>query len=87
MVSVCGVDDRMYKLDDGLKESEDIRQSESGVYRKLVKAYKDWEKEMKSPLWLEPENWNKVVLLMHEDMLNNRPIKVYNPSQLNKNGK
>ena len=39
---------------------------------------------MKNPLWLEPENWNKVVFLMHDDMLNNRPIKVYNPSQLNK---
>lgn len=84
VVSINDVDDRMYNLNDGLKEKEDLRHKEPKVYRKIIKAYKDWGKEMKDPLWLEPENWNKVVFLMHDDMLNNRPIKVYNPSQLNK---
>ena len=84
VVSISNVHDRMYDLNDGLKETEDLIHKEPKVYRKIMKAYKDWGKQMKTPLWLEPEDWNKVVYSMHDDMLNNRPIKVYNPSQLKK---
>ncbi len=85
VVSINDEDDRMYNLNNSLNENVDLRIAQPDIYRKVIKAYKHWENKMKSPLWIESEDWNKVVFLMHDDMLNNRPIRVYNPSQNKKN--
>ncbi|MFC2112621.1 sulfatase-like hydrolase/transferase [Bacteroidota bacterium] len=83
LIRVDSLGYRMYNLDTDLGETFDLSLSDTARFRIMVKNLRTWEKEMMPPLWSEGI-WNKVTWLIHEDLYNNRPVRVTTPDEMQK---
>lgn len=84
MLRVEGLGYRLYNLQDDLGETADLQQTQTGVFRDMQAGMQGWEKNLLPPAWVEPDDWNEVTRMIHEDYFFNRPVRVKNPEQLKK---
>jgi hypothetical protein len=54
------------------------------TFKLLDDTLNHWETNLKKPIWIEPEDWNTVTEMIYEDLMNNKPIRVQVPADLNK---
>jgi hypothetical protein len=71
-------------LDTDLGETKDLRSVEPAVYLNLKTQLLNWEKSKMKPLWTEGAIWDTITLMIHDDLMNNRKVRVSDPQQLEK---
>lgn len=74
----------MYNLKDDLGEMTDLKETESSTFDALKLKMTDYDNLMMEPLWTEGQMWDTITWLIHEDLYNNREVRVKNPGQLTK---
>ncbi len=84
LIQVKGLEDRLYNLDTDLGETKDLRSAEPAVYLNLKTQLLNWEKSKMKPLWIEGAIWDTITLMIHDDLMNNRKVRVSDPQQLEK---
>ncbi len=84
LIQVKGLEDRLYNLDTDLGETKDLRSAEPAVYLNLKTQLLNWEKSKMKPLWTEGAIWDTITLMIHDDLMNNRKVRVSDPQQLEK---
>lgn len=84
LIRVKGLGTRLYNLRNDLHESKDLRQSQPQVQDKLLKQLLNWEKHVKQPLWTEGAIWDTITLMIHDDLMQNKPVRVADPEALNR---
>ncbi|MCG8580234.1 MAG: sulfatase-like hydrolase/transferase [Bacteroidales bacterium] len=84
MIRVDELGYRLYNLKDDLQETTDLAEAENETFTQLNNKLKAWEAGTIEPLWTEGETWDEITRLIHEDLYNNRKVRVKNPEQLAK---
>lgn len=84
MIRVRGLGERLYDMEKDPGETKDIRLSQPKMYNLLQQNLRAWEKDKMSPLWTEGAVWDTITLMIHDDLMNNRKIRVSNPAELEK---
>lgn len=83
LIRVNGLGDRLYNLEKDPGETIDIRNKEPMVYKKLSQQFVNWEKDKMKPIWTEGVTWDTITLMIHDDLMNNREVRVREPKELN----
>lgn len=83
LISVKGIGDRLYNLEKDPGETVDIRMNEPVVYKKIKQQFVNWEKDKMKPIWTEGSTWDTITLMIHDDLMNNREVRVREPKELN----
>jgi len=84
LIHVKGLDDRLYNLENDPGETKDIHKTEPAIYAKLKSQLLNWEKDKMKPIWREGAIWDTITLMIHDDLMNNRKVRVADPQQLEK---
>lgn len=84
LIRVKGLEDRLYNLKNNPGETIDIRNTEPLIYAKMKNQLLDWEKDKMKPIWREGAIWDTITLMIHDDLMNNRKVRVADPAQLEK---
>lgn len=66
---------RLYNLKEDPEETIDISQRDKKVYRSMLKEMQHWESGLIAPLWPESDFWLKANYEIHQNLMNNKPIK------------
>lgn len=82
LIRVEGLPSVMYNLSDDLGEVNDRSDKEPTQSKELNKKLENWEKNLMEPLWFEWSTWDTVTWMIHQDLMNNNPVSVKNPGQL-----
>ena len=72
----------LYNLNTDLREKINISLQNSSKLENMFSSYKTWEKEMKSPLWLEGRDWMDVTYHIHKKLMENKEPEykdIWNP--------
>lgn len=77
-----GLGYRLYDLSKDMGESDDLRAERPQDFGVVQSKLTTWESQLKPPRWTEPEAWNQVTMMIHEDLYHNRSVRVKNPEQL-----
>lgn len=83
LIRVKGLGDRLYNLERDPGETVDIRKNDPMVYKKLTQQFLTWEKDKMKPSWTEGATWDTITLMIHDDLMNNREVRVREPKELN----
>jgi arylsulfatase A-like enzyme len=83
LIRVDSLGTRLYNLADDLSETNDLSGQLPEKHAEMMSDLVNWESGLISPLWLEDDRWNKVTWMIHEDLFNNREIRVKEPAHLN----
>jgi arylsulfatase A-like enzyme len=75
---------RLYNLKSDLGELTDLQLTNKPVFDEMNKKFKSWETNMIEPLWREGAVWDTICLMIHDDLMNNREVRVKDPYSLNK---
>ena len=67
-----------------LGETHDLQNIDQVQFTKMKTSLDQWEHAMKKPLWTEGAVWDTITLMIHDDLYNNRPVRVTQPQELNK---
>lgn len=77
----------MYKLSEDLGETVNQTFNDQEHFQKLDSALKNWEKKTIAPLWTEGNQWDTITWKIHQDLMQNRPVRAHDPGQLKKSRK
>jgi len=83
LISVKGIGDRLYNLENDPGEVRDIKEIEPKVYANLKQQFLQWEKDKRNPIWTEGAIWDTITLMIHDDLMNNKEVRVRDPKELN----
>jgi arylsulfatase A-like enzyme len=84
LIHVRNFDDRLYDLKKDPGETTDIKQEKPAVYQMLKQKLKKWQADKIQPIWTEGAVWDTITLMIHDDLFNNRKVRVYSPEDLQK---
>lgn len=82
LIRIKGIGERLYDLNKDPGETTDLLQTNPKWRRKLNKQLEQWEKDKKAPRWTEGAQWDTITLMIHDDLMHNRPIRVADPGEL-----
>jgi arylsulfatase A-like enzyme len=82
LIQFRGLEDRLYDLSSDLGETHDLKSTKPDVYRDLKARFTLWEKDKMKPIWTEGALWDSITLMIHDDLMNNRKVRVRNPEEL-----
>jgi arylsulfatase A-like enzyme len=82
MINVEGAGVRLYNLRKDPGETNDLASQLSSVNSKMRKELKLWENDKMKPIWTEGASWDTITLMIHDDLMNNRKVRVRNPEEL-----
>lgn len=82
LIRINGLGTRLYNLDKDPGEKNDLQVKQPGVYTLLNQKLTDWERDKVKPLWTEGQVWDTITLMIHDDLMHNRSVRVYNPDDL-----
>lgn len=74
----------LYDLSNDSSEQIDISKTSIEIVNDLDNRLKTWQKLLTDPIWLEPQNWNKVTEMIYLDLMNNNEPIVKDPGDLRK---
>ena len=63
-------------------ETHDLQNIDQAQFNKMKISLDRWEQEMEKPLWTEGAVWDTITLMIHDDLFNNRPVRVTQPQEL-----
>lgn len=69
----------LYDLATDPYETKDLKNQEPERFETMKAALDEWESKTIAPLWNENPNWQEVTSDIHEDLMNNRPIRRISP--------
>ncbi len=84
MIRVKGLGERLYDLNQDPGETNDLRLQQPAVFKKMKQLLLLWEKDKMKPIWTEGAVWDTITFMIHDDLMNNRKVRVYNPEDLEK---
>ena len=84
LIQVKGVGDRLYDLSKDPGEINDLQQFRPAVYSMLKQKLAVWELDKMKPIWTEGAVWDTITLMIHDDLMHNRNVRVHNPEELEK---
>ncbi len=84
LIRVRGLGDRLYDISKDLGETKDLQFIKPEMYSLLKQKLQYWEKDKMKPLWTEGAVWDTITLMIHDDLMNNRKVRVRNPEELKK---
>ncbi len=84
LIRVAGAGDRLYNLDNDPGEMNDLQKRRPAVYSALKQKLLAWEADKMKPAWTEGAVWDTITLMIHDDLMNNRPVRVRNIAELEK---
>jgi len=74
----------LYNLADDLSEINNLSATDEKDFQKLSSELENWEKETIEPLWTEGAAWDTITWMIHQDLMQNRPVRAKDPGQLKK---
>lgn len=74
----------LYDLENDLGETKDLSVTESDIFNNIDLKLRNWEKGLSKPLWSEGSTWDTITWMIHKDLMENKNIRVKNPSLLEK---
>jgi arylsulfatase A-like enzyme len=84
LIKVKEIGEVLYNLKNDPGESMDLSTRYPGITKKLSKQLLYWEQTKINPLWTEGALWDTITLMIHDDLMHSREVRVKNPEQLNK---
>ena len=84
MVRVQGLGYRVYNLKNDLGEISNIKDTDTTIFNSMKKELDNWELDKMKPIWTEGKTWDTITLMIHDDLMNNRPVRVKDPADLEK---
>lgn len=82
LIQFKGLEDRLYDLNSDLGETQDLKAIRPEVYLDLKARFNLWEKDKMKPIWTEGALWDSITSMIHDDLMNNRKVRVRNPEEL-----
>ena len=82
LIRVDRLGQRLYNLEKNLGEDIDLIEKEPEKSSDLNTKLDNWEKQMIPPLWTEGAIWDTITWMIHQDLFNNRQVRVANPKEL-----
>ncbi|WP_020570815.1 sulfatase-like hydrolase/transferase [Neolewinella persica] len=68
-----------------MEEDRDLFAAGDGpLHDSLQRMLRNWEADLKEPIWTEGERWNEVTRHIYERLMTNEPVLAKNPGQLNR---
>ena len=84
LIRVRGAGERLYDLNKDPGETNDLEFAQPQTLSMLQEKLINWEKDKMKPLWTEGATWDTITLMIHDDLMNNRKVRVRNPQELQK---
>jgi hypothetical protein len=84
LISLEGYGNVLYNLENDISETQDLSKIQEQEYNRLSKAYNKWEEKMQEPKWVESKSWMQVTYHIHKQLMENKPIHFYSPTQMKK---
>ena len=84
LIRVRGLGERLYDLDKDPGETTDLSSQQPAIFSALKRQLVLWEKDKMNPIWTEGAIWDTITLMIHDDLMNNRKVRVQNPEELEK---
>lgn len=82
LIHVKQLEDRLYNLEKDPGESKDVKQEQPAVYKLMKEKLNQWQIDKQKPIWTEGAVWDTITLMIHDDLMNNRKVRVRNPEEL-----
>ncbi|MEJ8747739.1 sulfatase-like hydrolase/transferase [Phocaeicola sp. ICN-14070] len=84
LISVEGLGQRLYSLNDNLGEDNDLRKINPELCKEMTDKYKEWEKGIITPMLWDEGVWHEVTRETHRQLMNNEKVTVFTPDDLKK---
>ena len=84
LISVEGLGQRLYNLNDNLGEDNDLRKINPELCKEMTDKYKEWEKGIITPMLWDEGVWHEVKMETHRQLMNNEKVTVFTPDDLKK---
>ena len=84
LISVEGLGQRLYNLNDNLGEDNDLRKINPELCKEMTDKYKEWEKGIITPVLWDEGVWHEVTRETHRQLMNNEKVTVFTPDDLKK---
>lgn len=82
LIQVQGAGERLYDLSKDPGETNDLGAKKPVIYSRLKRQFDLWEKDKILPIWTEGATWDTITLMIHDDLMHNRKVRVRNPEEL-----
>lgn len=82
LIFLNGKEEGLYNLKTDPAEKNNLITSQPKVVESLKLQFNDWQKDKVKPLWTEGKIWDTITFMIHEDLINNKSIRVTNPEEL-----
>jgi arylsulfatase A-like enzyme len=69
VVALDGFGSGLYNLKKDLSEQDNLIQKETSIYKKMISKYRQWEKGLIKPLWVEGQEWESIAYHIHEYLI------------------
>lgn len=73
---------RLYNLGTDLGETQDLQTREAATFSTITQQLETWEAGTTPPRWTEGAVWDTITLMIHDDLMQNRPVRVKDPEAL-----
>ena len=80
----------LYNLEEDLGETKDLSKKNTKQIKEILSSYKNWESQVKQPLWKEGKPWMDVTYHIHKQLMQNKLPKykdIWNPNFLEESKK
>jgi arylsulfatase A-like enzyme len=84
MIRVKGLGERLYDLNLDPGETKDVRFQQPEIFSAMKKQLVSWDKDKMIPIWTEGAVWDTITLMIHDDLMKNRKVRVNSPVELAK---
>lgn len=84
LIRVKELGERLYDLSKDPGETKDLRLEKPEIFSSLQQRLVSWEKYKLNPIWTEGAVWDTITLMIHDDLMKNRKVRVHNPDELKK---
>ena len=84
LIRVNGLGERLYDLNQDPGETNDLQLQQPQLFSSMKQQLLAWEKDKMKPIWTEGAVWDTITLMIHDDLMNNRMVRVHNPEELDK---
>jgi arylsulfatase A-like enzyme len=84
LIRVKGLGERLYDLSKDPGETKDLQYEQPQTKALLQQHLLDWEKDKLAPAWTEGKQWDTITLMIHNDLMRNKWVRVRNLDELKK---
>jgi arylsulfatase A-like enzyme len=84
LIRIFGAGERLYDLSKDPGETNNLQFAQPETFSTLKEKLINWENDKMKPLWTEGAVWDTITLMIHDDLMHNRKVRVYNPEDLQK---